>query len=136
VNWNKTFWETGLVNFQRTPNAADAWSTSNPSNDIPRVGFTTSLSSQGSESMSSRLIEDGTFIRLRNLTLGYTFPTETKAFSSLRLYVTGQNLLTITDYSGFDPEANYSAGSATIQGFGFGSYPLSRTYLFGVQVKF
>jgi len=136
VNWNKTFWETGLVNFQRTPNAANAWSTSNPTNDIPRVGFTTSISSQGSESMSSRLIEDGTFIRLRNLTLGYTFPKPTKAFSSLRLYVTGQNLLTITDYSGFDPEANYSAGSATIQGFDFGSYPLSRTYLFGVQVKF
>jgi TonB-linked SusC/RagA family outer membrane protein len=137
VNWNRTFWETGLVNFQRTPNALDAWSSTNPSNTIPRVGFSNSISSQGTEALSSRLVENGSFVRLRNVSLGYTFPLRSSSsINSLRLYLTGQNLLTITNYSGFDPEANFSAGSSVIQGFDFGSYPIARTFLVGIQARF
>ncbi|MEO1011848.1 MAG: TonB-dependent receptor [Bacteroidota bacterium] len=131
LNYNRTFWETGRVAYNRTPNAIDFWTPENPSNFLPKVNF----SGQGNELISTRLIEDGSFVRLRNITLGYTLPISNLGLST-RFYVSGQNILTITDYSGIDPEANYTAGSTTIQGLDFGAYPLAKVYTLGVQVNF
>jgi len=81
---------------------------------------------------SSFFVEDGSYFRLKSLLLGYTFP-KTKIFSSIRAYVQGYNLFTITKYSGIDPEI--STGSATNVGVDFGgNYPISRKIVFGINL--
>jgi len=84
-----------------------------------------------------RWVEDASFLRLRNINLGYTIPLDNiEWIRDLRVYVSGQNLLTFTDYSGFDPEVNISGQDNLLQGFDYGSYPTSKTYLLGVNLKF
>lgn len=88
---------------------------------------------------SSRFIEDGSFIRLSNLTLGYRFPTMKLSWvSSIRLYATGTNLFLITDYTGYDPEVSTLAANAGVPSLGmdFTGYPSARTFQFGVNVEF
>lgn len=83
--------------------------------------------------LSSWMIEDGSYVRLKNLVLGYRFPFK-KGIESLRVYVSGQNLVTLTNYSGFDPEVN-SRGQSNLQlGVDWNSYPTSRVFLLGVSV--
>lgn len=87
---------------------------------------------------SSFQVEDGSFIRLRNITLGYTFPEKTFSkgnIDKLRLYITGNNLFTITDYLGYNPEVSNIAGSLT-PGEDYGAYPLNKTIVFGVNLNF
>ncbi|MGB3798864.1 MAG: TonB-dependent receptor [Lewinella sp.] len=87
-------------------------------------------------------VEDGSFLRLNNLNLGYTLPgglTERVGISSLRLYVTGNNLLLWTKYTGFDPEVSTTRSStyaALTPGVDYSSFPRSRSYTFGVNVTF
>lgn len=76
-------------------------------------------------------MEDGSYLRLKNVQIGYTFPKKwmSKAhIERLRLYVTASNLFTITGYSGYDPEV----GSGT----DYGNYPQSRTFTFGLNATF
>ena len=80
--------------------------------------------------------EDGSYIRLKNLTLGYTLPkslTSQWGISNLRLYISGQNLFTITGYSGYDPEVSSRTGNYNL-GFDGGSYPAIRSYTFGLNL--
>ena len=92
--------------------------------------------------VSTRFLEDGDFLRLNNLTLGYTFKPEQfglgNSIQNIRLSVTGQNLFVITDYSGFDPEANTGSSAGGIQTFGIDrfTYPSARTILLGLDVSF
>jgi TonB-linked SusC/RagA family outer membrane protein len=84
---------------------------------------------------SSWYIEDGSFFRVKNIELGFTLPkawTNKVGMDRFRLYVSGQNILTFTKYTGFDPE--FGVGSATSAGVDNGSYPQSKVYLIGVQV--
>lgn len=80
-------------------------------------------------------IEDGSFIRLNNVTIGYTLKPKTKAISKLRFYLSGNNLAIITDYSGYDPEVSVKSSGLT-PGLDYSAYPKSRTYIFGVQATF
>ncbi|MEL7585893.1 MAG: TonB-dependent receptor [Prolixibacteraceae bacterium] len=84
---------------------------------------------------SSWLIEDGSYLRVKTMTLGYTF-TKLKMMSSLRIYVTGQNLFTITDYSGFDPEVNSQGNSNLQMGVDYNAYPSAKAFMFGVSASF
>ncbi len=84
---------------------------------------------------SSWLIEDGSYMRVKTITLGYTF-TGLKFMSSLRLYVTGQNLITLTDYSGFDPEVNSQGNSNLQMGVDYNAYPAAKAVMFGVSASF
>ena len=85
---------------------------------------------------STRYIEDGSFIRLSNLSLGYTFP-EIKEFDSLKIYISGQNLFTITDYTGFDPEVSSSSSSSdSTPSLDFGALPNPRTFTLGLNIGF
>ena len=89
--------------------------------------------------VSTRFLEDGSFVRLQNLTLGYNVNTEGVSFlSNLRLYITGQNLLVFTNYSGQDPEVNVSKAIDDVPSFGidYTAYPAARTILFGLNVSF
>jgi len=88
---------------------------------------------------SDRYIEDGSYVRLKNIALGYTFPkkwTRKLMVESLRLSANIQNLLTITGYDGYDPEIGASTQSANVFGLDNGRYPSPTTYSFGLNVTF
>ncbi len=89
--------------------------------------------------ISDRFIEDASYTRLKNVSLGYTFPvklTNKAKIKTLRLYLSGQNLLTWTKYTGFDPEVSFTGQSLINKGIDQGVYPNSRTILGGVTVTF
>lgn len=99
----------------------------------------------GNQRNSSQWVEDGSFLRVKNLTLGYNFPAhivKKLKIAGLRIYATGSNLLTFTKYSGFDPESNnassIASGSNTgpFTGFDLGSYPSQRRYTLGIDITF
>lgn len=98
--------------------------------------------STNSNTVSTRYLEDGSYLRLNNATLGYSLDPGLLGIENLvndiRLSITGQNLFTITDYSGFDPEINTPSAIDGIQSFGidYFSYPKSTTVLFGLNVAF
>ncbi|MDR2920019.1 MAG: TonB-dependent receptor [Tannerella sp.] len=107
------------------------WTPTNTNTDIPRARVTVDpLLLQ-----SDWLIEDGSYMRVKTMTLGYTFK-KIKFMNSLRLYVTGQNLITITNYSGFDPEVNSQGNSNLQMGVDYNAYPSSKAFLFGANVSF
>lgn len=108
------------------------WSASNASNSVP------SANGYVAYDIYSRFIEDGSFLRLKNLTVGYTLPskwTQRIWISTLRFYFTAQNLFCLTPYTGADPEVSMRS-SALMPSFDFGSYPKSRSYTFGIQLSF
>ena len=92
----------------------------------------------GDTYIHSWAVEDGSYLKLSNITLGYTFPRKMLSkigISKLRLYATGSNLLTLTKYSGFDPEVS-TMGSGLTPGVDFGAYPKSRSFVFGINLAF
>jgi iron complex outermembrane receptor protein len=95
-----------------------------------------------SSSVSTRYLEDGSFLRLNNVSLGYNFNTEAiglgKWLKDLRLSLTGQNLFVITKYTGFDPEVNQDRSVEGIQSFGIDldGYPKARTFVLGLNATF
>lgn len=94
----------------------------------------------GSINYSSRFIEDGSFLKIRNITLSYNFRKDwvkKLGMKGLKIYATAQNLYTFTNYFGMDPEVNYYGGSSNIvSGTDFFTYPQSRTFLVGLSVVF
>ena len=91
--------------------------------------------------VSTRYLEDGSFLRLNNATLAYNLSPENlgieKWITNLRLSVTGQNLFVLTDYTGFDPELNTgSSGDSKSYGIDYFTYPKARTFVFGLNVSF
>ncbi|GAA4933806.1 TonB-dependent receptor [Algibacter agarivorans] len=112
----------------------NAWTTDNQNTTIPAL---TSTYQQQPE--DSRYVEDGTFIRLKNISLAYNLPKsilESTFIDSVRLSLSGQNLLTITDYEGYDPEVNAGGGSNVFLGYDTGVYPNPKSVTFGLNVKF
>ena len=89
---------------------------------------------KGGAIYSSRFIEDGSFVKLDNLTLGYNVPLKGKVISKMRIYVTGQNLLTLTKYKGMDPEVHLAGLEPGIEWYTF--YPRTKTYLLGLNITF
>ena len=84
-------------------------------------------------------MEDGSFLRVNNLTLGYSIPASAlrrARISRLRVYVTANNLYVFTHYSGYDPEVNTRRATPATPGVDYSAYPRSRNYLFGVNLTF
>ena len=112
----------------------DGWSRWEQPGDIathPLPGYN---NSSNSNKVSSRYLEDGDYLKLKNLTLGYNFTLPAYKISNVRVYVSGENLFTITDYSGVDPEIPPRDGSIT--GVTTTVYPSTRKFIFGVNVTF
>lgn len=91
--------------------------------------------------LSTRYIEDGSYLRFKNISLGYTFPksvTKKLYLENLRLYANIQNLWTITKYKGYDPEIGASTqdSSGLVFGLDFGRYPSPTTYSLGLNISF
>jgi len=87
---------------------------------------------------SNYQVEDASYLRLRNVTVAYSLPEKWvgKYFSSLRVYVSGTNLYTKTDYVGYNPEVNNQSTASGVQGEDYGAYPLSKTFTFGINASF
>ncbi len=115
---------------------ADRWRNEGDISRIPRAAF--GDPNQNSR-ISSRFIEDGSHLRLRNVTLSYNLPSALlNRFNvqGMSVYFSGQNLWILTKYSGYDPEVNRDGGSAISQGIDYGTYPQSRILTGGLKLDF
>lgn len=111
------------------------WHGEGTSNKLPRLTETSNVNWQ---KISDIYVENGDYLKIQSITLGYDFK---KLFPGMplqqaRIYVQAQNLLTITGYSGLDPEVGYGMDEDWVSGIDFGSYPQARTILVGVNLKF
>ncbi len=116
------------------------WTLQNPNNEFPRAAWG---GATNNNRPSTRFIEDGSYGRLKNLQIGYTLPqslSDKVKIHQFRIYVSAQNLLTLTKFSGLDPEMQTSENSASegdrAVGIDWGTYPTSKTYLVGLNVTF
>jgi len=107
----------------------------NENTDIPRDGY---YKSKYGSYVNSKFVEEASYLRLKNVSIGYSIPEsvlkQAKFIDSIRLYAIGQNLLTITNYSGNDPEINGHSGNNLGGGIDFNSFPASRTFILGIKV--
>ena len=116
--------------------ALERWTPTNPSNTEPRAIWG---DPNGNSRTSSRFVEDGSYWRLKNLVLGYRLPASLAAKAgarNARIYIQGQNVMTRTDYSGFDPEVNSSGNSSVTRGWDFYALPQPRTWTIGFNVGY
>ncbi len=114
----------------------DRWSPENPNGALPRL---VSGSDNPNLVISDRFLEDGSYLRIQNITLGYNLPTallQRFMISRLRFYATVQNFRTFTKYSGYDPEIGAFNQKALLMNIDNGRYPMPRTYTFGVNLEF
>ncbi len=136
LNWTRFFMEHGgtrNTNFLRSQ--LDRWQKPGDITEVPRMA----AKNYAGDLRPSRLVEDGSYIRLKNITLGYTLPsnlTQKFGIQRLRLYATGQNVITITDYSGLDPELTGTAATILTQGIEFFTFPQPRIFTGGLTVTF
>jgi TonB-linked SusC/RagA family outer membrane protein len=128
-NGNLVYLESMSAAQNQMATTLDRWHGEGTSNSVPRAVFGDPNKNVRS---SSRFIEDGSYLRLKDLTLGYTLPTaiaKKLALENLRIYFSCKNLFTLTNYSGFDPEIGTS-------GFDLGHYPVTQTFNVGIDIKF
>ena len=112
----------------------DRWTVDNPSNENPRV--TTSLNRNGV--FSDYFVEDGSYLRIRNVQIGYVLPkviSEKFGSDYVRFYISANNIFTITNYMGYDPDIGAAQGALS-NGIDYGFYPQARTIMGGVNIKF
>lgn len=148
-NWDLSFLITGsmgndIINNNRqqlalytgkqnsTGEARNRWTDSNPSATVSRA------KSDPAAIFSSEFVENGSFVRLKSITLGYTLPKKVVNYlkvSNVHLYASATNLLTLTDYTGYDPEIS-SSSTAYALGIDRGAYPTTKTYNFGIDINF
>ncbi|MDD4777244.1 MAG: TonB-dependent receptor [Fermentimonas sp.] len=129
----RSFADSPLQNY--TTDIFERWHGEGTSNRLPRL---TSGSNPNWQTISDIYIENGDYVKLQNLTLGYDLKNliTNMPLSQLRIYFTAQNLFTITKYSGMDPEIGYGYDQGWVSGIDLGFYPSPRTYLVGVNLKF
>jgi TonB-linked SusC/RagA family outer membrane protein len=136
LNANRLWFEgaKGGSTMNQYASYTDRWSPSNQESTTPRAkGYSGSAGGY-----STHLIEDGSYLRLKTVSLGYNFNTkmlQKLKIRSIRAYVSGQNLITWTNYSGLDPEAS-AYQTALTPGFDYSTYPRARTYTFGTKISF
>ncbi len=100
----------------------NSWTETNPSNRYPLASKERTISY-----IDSRYVEDASYLKLRNLTIGYTLPIPKSVKAKVRIFATGSNLFTITPYSGYDPEVASGTDS--------GAYPAASTVVFGAEIS-
>lgn len=136
LNLNRRYIDNMEGNVNGTKVALDRWkSPENPGSGLVNRANRKQTGSNGRT--STWHLEGGSYLRLQNLSFGYTLPRElTQKFKveKMRVYVSGQNLFTITDYSGYNPEVNARPSQNLTPGEDYGTYPLARTYMFGLNI--
>ena len=132
-NGNKFFYESMKVPTKMLTSVLDAWTPENTNTTVPRSVYN---DPNGNSRESDRFLENGSFVRLRQIQLGYTFPKRWMnkiKVEHLRLYVSGENLFTITGYDGVDPEFSRDPLNAGIDN---DIYPFTHSYTVGAQITF
>lgn len=127
-------YERNLNYTNRFASTLARWTGAGTSFDEPRVTF---VDSNNNNRASDRYIEDGSYLRIKNIQIGYSFPkslTELWGMDDVRAYFQVKNALTLTDYSGFDPEI--SVGGVLNTGIDYGTYPQPRIWSLGLNIKF
>jgi TonB-linked SusC/RagA family outer membrane protein len=123
----------GITQNILTSTYENAWRPESQSNTIPRIGFTTNSRA----AISDRIIEDGSYLRLNNVTIGYDIPLEDSLkIEKLNIFIAGQNLVTWTDYSGYNPEISNFLYNGLINGVDWNGAPNARTILLGLNINF
>lgn len=124
--------EPTTKNWNKLREVMDFWTEEHPSTTMTRASV---VDVNDNDRTSSWFVEDGSYLRLKNVQLGYTLPGQLiRGVSHLRLYVSAANLVTLTRYSGLDPEI--SSDSPTNSGIDYGSYPIPRSMMAGIQLNF
>jgi TonB-linked SusC/RagA family outer membrane protein len=134
LNSNRFELESGNGLSNASVNMLDRWTPDNPSNLYARANRSADYLE-----MSDRYLEDGSYIRLQVVTLGYQVPSsilQKVKLKGAKIYISGKNLLTFTNYTGFDPEVGRFGSSNIRQGYDLGGYPAARTYLVGLNLEF
>lgn len=127
---------TAMLDFRnQSTEVLNRWKRPGMETEVPRPGNVKNIYN------SSRFVEDGSYIRLKSVTLSYNFSSKldflkTAKIRKLQPYLTAQNLWTWTKYSGYDPEVNAYGTSAVELGVDYGTYPQSKTIIFGINVEF
>ncbi|WP_343910347.1 TonB-dependent receptor [Aquimarina litoralis] len=138
-NYTRTYIEgVNRFNANQATSVIDRYSATNTDGSLPRYS---DGDKNGNNRVSDRFIEDGSYLRIQNVTLGCTLPKDTfgeknKFFDQIRVYATIQNLYTFTNYSGYDPEVGSLNQQAIFKGIDFGRYPVPRTMTLGLNVQF
>jgi TonB-dependent starch-binding outer membrane protein SusC len=138
-NGTKVLRQGMLRLFNAGTEVLNAWTPQNTNTDIPRA---VEGDPNRNSRTSDRFLEDGSYLRIKNLTVGYTLPASALnnitrgGVSRLRIYVSSQNLLTITRYTGYDPEIGSRFNGTLTNGIDYGQFPAARTILGGIQVGF
>jgi len=132
LNMNKFEMESLSGVSSQLRSTLNRWTSQNTNTNIPRAS-----AASPDFRFSSRQLENGSYLRLRNITIGYDVPMDKiKGVKGLKFYLTGQNLFTITNYSGYDPEVNTFAGQDNLTlGIDYGTYPRAKTYILGMNIK-
>ncbi|MFR9534293.1 MAG: TonB-dependent receptor [Rikenellaceae bacterium] len=140
-NGNRYLYEAMASSSNMLSSTLDAWTPTNTDTDVPRAVYGDPNSN--AENPSDRFLEDGDFIRLRQIQLGYTLPSSVAkklSVNSVRVYLSGDNLLTWTKYSGIDPEFGNTSSDATYGVLSTGVdnliYPFYKSYIAGIQITF
>lgn len=145
VQGNKIFNGTKVIGqgmlrlFNATTDVLNAWTPQNTNTDVPRA---ISGDPNQNSRTSDRFIEDGSYLRLKNFSIGYTLPAATvgkltgNVLSRTRVYVSSQNLLTFTKYTGYDPEVSSKNYNLLNNGIDYAQYPQARTIMVGLNLSF
>jgi hypothetical protein len=136
LNWTQFFMQHGgsrATNYSESQ--LDRWQNPGDITKVPKL----IAANYASDLRPSRFVEDGSYIRLKNISLGYQIPlkfTSKLKISSARIYVSGQNVLTFTKYTGLDPEVTGTASTNLTQGVEFFTTPSPRVFMTGLNISF
>lgn len=135
------FTDFGVFRGQKSTRLLNAWSESNPGSEIPSLPDPSDKTSALEYATSTYYIQDGSFLKVKNLQLGYNVPTKqlfgkNSSFNRLRVYFGVTNLFTFTKYEGLDPEVSATPSAYPALGVDFGVYPQARQYTFGLNLGF
>ena len=131
ANVGGAFTELATAFLNESQTSLDRWTPTHTNTTVPRAN------NQRPRLLYSTLVENGSFLRMQTLTLGYELPRSlVPRVQGARLYLTGQNLFVVTNYSGFDPEVNSIGGDTRFTGIDVGAYPRARTYNVGLNLTF
>jgi len=128
-NYNAIELETPTGGQNAYQDLQNRWKPGAPSNIYPKA------STNRAVLVSDRFVEDGSYLKLKTISFSYNMPLKNnKKIDGLRIYVTGQNILTFTNYRGYDPEVSYRGASTLESGEDYGGYPQSRTFMMGIKL--
>jgi len=134
LNLNRYELESGYINTNKMRDViTDSWTGPGTSNKLPKVNSTV----RRSTGITSDLVENASFLRVKTVSLGYNIPVPSsinKVVRGANIYVTAQNLLTITDYTGFDPEVNSFGADNLSLNTDYNAFPSAKTFIFGIKL--